>query len=209
MYKVIACGIFQPYINQLSLSDQYDWTFLKIRQHNQPKQLTEAIQNEINQSLNYEKIIILYGVCGGALLPLYTKDIPLVIVRVHDCMSILLGSKQRYDALTQQNKSLNWSCYALKKDHYVNDTLSKWEELYDEETIEYLKSILIPEKDFYISFDMEEEKEYLHDEENILKGDLSFLNDILHLNSSEILYVYPHQRIKQTLDEEVIKVVND
>lgn len=210
MYKVISCGIFQPYIEYLGIDkSQYEFVYLKIQQHNQPNQLAKAIQLEIDQSKNFKKIIILYGICGGALLSLRTHNIPLVVIKTHDCMKVLLGSNKRYKELTHENKSILWSCYSLKKDNYVNDNLLRWKALYDEETIEYLKSILLKTPSLYISLDIPLEKNYLSEERNIILGDLKYLEQIIKLCSNDIMYVYPQQKIKQTIDQNLIEIVYD
>lgn len=210
MYKVIACSIFKPYIEELEFDkSQYNFTYLKIRQHNQPHKLSKTIQKEIDETRDVNQIIVIYGICGGALLSLKAHDIPVVLVKVHDCMSILLGSKLRYGKLTETNKSLNWSCYALKEENYVNDTLEEWKMLYDEETVEYLKSILIVDNPIYISFDLSKESEYLRHEQKVIKGDLTFLRDIIKLESNEIVILYKNQKVVQTLDDRVIEVIDE
>jgi Protein of unknown function (DUF1638). len=210
MYKVISCGIFKPYIESVSLNfDLYDIEYLEIQQHNQPKKLSQTIQDVINQSQNYDKIIVLYGLCGGALLSIKTSHTPLIVVCVHDCMSILLGSKKKYNDFVNKNKLLNWSCYSLKINNFMNDSLSQWEEKYDEETIEYLKSILILEDNIYISFDLLEEQDYLKTEKKIIHGDLRFLEEILTCTSHDIMYVYEQDKIYQTADERVIDIVRE
>lgn len=169
------------------------------------KKLSQAIQSKINQSQNYEKIIILYGLCGGALLSISTSHVPLVIVRVHDCMSILLGSKKKYNEFVSKNKLLNWSCYSLKRSNYINDCLSKWMDEYDPETIDYLKSILILKDNIYVSLNLAAEKEYIKTEK-IINEELNFLKEILILSSNEIVYVYPDNKIYQTGDDLVIDI---
>lgn len=201
MYKVISCSIFKPYIEELEIKkSEYIFTFLPIRQHNQPQKLSHFIQQEIDQTKCVDKIILLYGLCGNALLNIHANDIPVIVVSVHDCMSILLGSKERYNCLTKNNPSLSWSCYSLKKENYINDEIMKWEMLYDKETVEYLKKMLIPEEPYYISFDLSWEQEYIETEKKIIKGDLHFLKDILLLKSKDILYLNKNQRIKQSIN---------
>lgn len=208
MIKVISCGIFEPYIKHLHPDKtKYDFTYLEIHQHEYPQRLGRRIQEEINQTKGYEKIIILYGLCGGALLLLEAIDIPIIVVKVHDCMSILLGSKEKYKKLTQQNMSLNWSCYSLKKNNIVNNNVLQWEMMYDEDTVEYLKEVFTHQDEIYISLNIPEEKECIQDK-NIIEGSLEFLSEILNLRSRDILYVYPNQKIKQVLDDEVIDIKN-
>lgn len=209
MYKVISCGIFKPYIEKLDIDrSQYEFVYLKIKQHNQPNQLSYLIQKEIDKSLSFEKIIILYGVCGGALLGIHAIDVPIVIVRVHDCMSILLGSKPRYENITGRNKSIRWSCYSLKVENDYNDNIQEWELKYDQETVEYLKSILICNEQLYISFDLPEESQYVIEEKHIIKGQFEFLYQILTLKSKELIFLQKSQRIILSGNDQIVKIIS-
>lgn len=208
MYKVIACSIFTPYVNHLSLDDsQYEFIYLEIHQHDHPQYLGKLIQDEIDHSKNYDKIIVLYGVCGGALLAIEAKDIPIVIIKVHDCMSILLGSKKKYEEITESSKSIAWSCYSLKKESKQNDNILKWKMMYDDETVNYLKSILIPNEIMYISMQLPQEKRFISNEKNIINGSLRFLSDILSLKSKDIIILSSNQKLKLSLDIEVIEII--
>lgn len=143
----------------------------------------------------------------GAQMALKAHSIPLVVIKVHDCMSILLGSKERFERLTENNKSIGWSCYALKKANYTNDSLLKWQSYYDEETIAYLKEMLSIDVSYYISLNIPLDDEYLDSEKQVLTGDLKFLEKIINLKSNEIVDVYPGQRIVLSIDDSVIKIV--
>lgn len=210
MYKVIACKVFQPYIDMLDIDkEEYEFVYLEVRQHDRPSVLASNIQKEVDASKNFEKIIIVYGLCGGALLHIKARSIPLVLVKVHDCMSVLLGSKKAYEELTKENKSIAWTCYSLEEEGFVNDTMiSDWQALYDEETIAYLKSMLVPKTQYYIS--LKHPKENLSDQKiQVIQGNISFLKDILTMQSSELLTLFVNEVVKQTADEEVIKKVKN
>ena len=204
MYKVIACSIFKPYIESLSLhSDSYDFVYLEIKQHNHPNTLVKNIQKEIDNSRGYTNIIVLYGLCGGALLKIQVRDIPLIVVKVHDCMSIMLGSKKRYQDLTKINKSITWTCYSLQLENDTNSNIEEWQQLYDEEMVAYLTSILVPTPTLYISFNLQEEKNI--EEKEIIAGDIQFLKDILNGTSKELLTLHPGEKLKQSDDDTVIE----
>lgn len=66
--------------------------------HENPKFLHRALQTKINTASKslYEAVILGYGMCGGAATGLKAGRIPLVIPRVHDCISLFLGSHDRY-----------------------------------------------------------------------------------------------------------------
>ena len=44
----------------------------------------------------YEAILLGYGLCSNGLVGLAARSIPLVIPRAHDCITLFLGSKERY-----------------------------------------------------------------------------------------------------------------
>jgi hypothetical protein len=44
----------------------------------------------------YEAVLLGYGLCSNGLVGLAARGIPLVIPRAHDCITLFLGSKERY-----------------------------------------------------------------------------------------------------------------
>ena len=71
--------------------------FLRKGFHENPAQLRAEVQKAIDAApADTELILLGYGLCGKGLEGVTARDIPLVISRVHDCISILLGSAQAY-----------------------------------------------------------------------------------------------------------------
>lgn len=68
--------------------------------HNDPADLRGKLQARIDALIgsNYDAITMGYGLCGQATAGLIARDIPLVIPRAHDCITLLLGSRQAYQA---------------------------------------------------------------------------------------------------------------
>lgn len=196
MIKYISCAIFKPYIDLLKKNIDID--YLDIEGHNHPKKLSKQIQDEIDKCLNYEKIVLIYGLCGNAILNILARDIPVYVVRVHDCLSVLLGSKDRFEQLFSNRLSSGWSCYSLEGRKRISF------DNYDDEEREYLESILYPKKDIYITFNQEWEKQYENYYSEILLGDISFLRDIISCNSLELLELYKNEKLK--FDEERILI---
>lgn len=67
--------------------------------HNEPDNLRAAIQEEIDNASaagKYEYIILGYGLCSRGTAELVARNVPLVIPRAHDCITVFLGSKERY-----------------------------------------------------------------------------------------------------------------
>jgi hypothetical protein len=83
-----------------SLQDPHiDVRFLDYGLHNVPEKMSEAIQNEIDLAIeidDYEAIILGYGLCSNGIVGVKARHIPLVVPRVHDCISLFLGSVKKY-----------------------------------------------------------------------------------------------------------------
>lgn len=45
---------------------------------------------------NYDAVLLGYGLCSNGLVGLTARQIPLVIPRAHDCITLFLGNKERY-----------------------------------------------------------------------------------------------------------------
>lgn len=58
----------------------------------------EHLQNALGQveETNYDAVLFGYGICNNGLLGLQARSIPLVVPRAHDCITLLLGNKERY-----------------------------------------------------------------------------------------------------------------
>jgi hypothetical protein len=56
--------------------------------------LQEAVDR--NDPLGYRFILLGYALCGGGTAGLQARQTPLVIPRAHDCITLLMGSRDRY-----------------------------------------------------------------------------------------------------------------
>lgn len=92
---IIACNtlkneieMFKPrHVNSMYIESGY---------HRYPRKLREHLQSCIDKA-GAEIIVFGFGLCSSSLSELHSKDKTLVIPRVHDCIGILLGSRERYD----------------------------------------------------------------------------------------------------------------
>ncbi len=71
--------------------------FLSQELHRQPKKLHLCLQDAINRhATQTEQIVLGYGLCCNATARLKAPQIGLVIPRVHDCISLYMGGKEKY-----------------------------------------------------------------------------------------------------------------
>lgn len=55
----------------------------------------QAAVDKVDPS-QYDAILLGYGLCNNGLAGLTARSIPLVLTRAHDCITLFLGSKERY-----------------------------------------------------------------------------------------------------------------
>ncbi len=98
--KCIACeALARPAYYAAALSAHtVDVELFRRGLHNQPNGLRRSLQNAIDacESRPYQAITLAYGLCGQATAGLRARSIPLVIPRAHDCITLFLGSRARY-----------------------------------------------------------------------------------------------------------------
>jgi hypothetical protein len=99
--KLIACEIFcREMCAAVARSvNRVDVEFLPkglhdIGQAGMSARLTEALASV--EELQYDAVLLGYGLCSNGLVGLAARNIPLVIPRAHDCITMFLGSKERY-----------------------------------------------------------------------------------------------------------------
>ena len=110
-YKLLGCKIFEREIGSVVAKSPncIDVTTVRQRLHDYPVSLRDALQEEIDaiddnthrysddaDRTPFDAIILGYGLCGQAVLRLSSKRYPLVIPKVHDCVALFLGDRERY-----------------------------------------------------------------------------------------------------------------
>ena len=67
--------------------------------HDDPPNLRTILQAQVDEiGAPYDAVVLAYGLCGGATAGLRAGAIPLVVPRAHDCITLFLGSRDRYSA---------------------------------------------------------------------------------------------------------------
>ena len=101
-YKLFACEILFRELCSLaaSLPNTIDLEFLTKGLHDigrggMASRLAERIA-AVDES-QYDAILLGYALCSGGVVGLAAKTIPLVVPRAHDCITLFLGDKKRYE----------------------------------------------------------------------------------------------------------------
>jgi hypothetical protein len=241
--KVISCEVFRREVSWLAARSPcyVDTVFLPQGLHESPDKLRailleeiEKANQEIPRRLNakpdyYDYIILAYGLCDNSIVGLKSARIPLVIPRAHDCITLLLGSKETYSRLHEEYPgaywySRGWIERSLQpgKERY-EETYKSYVEKYGEDNAEYLmemeqgwfksynRAFFINWEDlgnteFYRSY-AKECADYLKWSYEETQGDPSLMEKMFRgeFDEKEVLLVEPGKIVAPSYDEAVIQ----
>lgn len=98
--KVIGCEALTREIRLASATSPHiiDIELLEFGLHDTPELLRVAIQQRVDacEGKAYDCIILAYGLCSRGTASITARSIPIVIPRMHDCITLFLGSRERY-----------------------------------------------------------------------------------------------------------------
>lgn len=86
-----------------------DIELLRYGLHNTPADLRARLQEQIDATDDtYDAIVLVYGLCGQASAGLRARQTRIVIPRAHDCITLFLGSRARYQDEFQSHPGTYW-----------------------------------------------------------------------------------------------------
>ncbi len=228
---VIACRALWREVCYLAAvsRNRLDIQFLKRGLHDEPDRLRQTLKQEIAKAdeEHYDAVALVYGLCGRGVQGLRAGHTRIVVPRAHDCVTLLLGSKQRYDRYFAEHPGTYWYTASWietagqpSQDRY-EATLRSYIEKYGEDNGRYLMETLegwttryscaayvdwgIGDNDRYKRFtrDCADFLGWQYDE---LVGDPSLLRDLFEANWDEerFVMVRPGDLLCETNDERIL-----
>ena len=146
---VILCAVLELEIERLVQDAPWVVHLEKMEQglHNEPDRLRVELQEAIDRveaESDAEVIVLGYGLCCRGTEGLTTTRCRLVIPRAHDCITLLLGSKERYAAYVAEHPGTYWYSPGWNK-HHTPPGKERYEKLrkeyvdkYGEDNADYL-----------------------------------------------------------------------
>jgi len=100
-FALVSCEIFyREMCAAIARSiNRIDITFLPKGLHDIGQaEMLPRVQEAVDriERWRYEAVLLGYGLCNYGIVGLTARDIPLVIPRAHDCITLFFGSRQRY-----------------------------------------------------------------------------------------------------------------
>jgi hypothetical protein len=199
--------------------------------HDQPDKLRTQVQKALDNTCDiqgrpYDSSLLGYGLCSNGIAGLSAK-IPIVVPRGHDCITLLLGSKDKYKEYFDSHRGVYWyspgwieSGKQPSQERYEK-LLKEYKEKYGEDNAQYLMEVeqkWIKEYNWatYIDWGLansDRYKEYtkrcaefLGWNYDQLEGDPALMQRLVdgQWNESEFLVVKPGQKIAEDLTSDGI-----
>lgn len=105
---ILACATIQDELDLVcrELACPYPIVWVTENRHDVPECLRQVIQGHLDTLTGFERVLMTFGVCGQATLGLRTKGFELILPRIDDCISLLLGSSRQKAVCQEEFPSL-------------------------------------------------------------------------------------------------------
>ncbi len=106
--SLIGCGLLLRELSDAIVHSPHliDAKFLPAGLHDTgAKSMRQRLQQEIDatNTSDYDAILLGYALCGMGIAGLKAPAIPLVVPRAHDCITLLMGSREKYSEYFKAN----------------------------------------------------------------------------------------------------------
>jgi hypothetical protein len=233
--KLIGCQLLGRELSDAIVRSPHlvDMELLPAGLHNRGAKIMRAtIQQAIDaaDAGRYEAVVLGYALCGNGLAGIVARGARLVLPRAHDCITLLLGARDRYNACFARNcgvyyRSTGWverademteqllgqsdeadldtliQRYGEDAGRYLHEQLTAYRRSYNE--LAFIHTGLEPDGRFLRSARREAgEKGWTFSE---ITGDLGLFHRLLAGEwDDDFLIVPPGHRIVATYDEAVV-----
>lgn len=231
--QFITCKVLQreAYYCAARSKNVVDVVLMEQGLHDEPDRLRTEVRKALEnthdiQKRPYDASLLGYGLCSNGIVGLSAK-IPIVVPRGHDCITLLLGSKDKYQEYFDSHRGVYWyspgwieSGKQPGKERYEK-LLEEYKEKYGDDNAQYLMEV---EQNWMKEYswatfidwgftDSGEYKnytkrcaEYLHWNYEELTGSPTLMQKLIDgdWHDSEFLVVKPGQKIGEDLTNEGI-----
>ncbi|MBI5667408.1 MAG: DUF1638 domain-containing protein [Chloroflexi bacterium] len=144
-YIALTCEALARSIYAAAASSPHTVSIRLFKQglHNTPKNLRATLQEQIDAIPpdECEAILLVYGMCGTSTVGLMARHTPLVIPRAHDCITLYLGSRQRYQEEFEAHPGTYWYSVDYMERQPTGNTVALGAANIEAEAAEYEKYV--------------------------------------------------------------------
>ena len=111
--KCLSCKALARVVYHFAATSPHivDVELFEIGLHNETEELYNTLQERLDTVSveKYDAVVMGYGLCGKALEGIVAPiGLPVIIPRAHDCITLFLGSRSRYQAEFEENTGTYW-----------------------------------------------------------------------------------------------------
>ncbi|MBM3188830.1 MAG: DUF1638 domain-containing protein [Chloroflexi bacterium] len=111
-FKVISCEVLARQVYYVAAFSPHvvDVELVAKGLHDEPDVLRAEIQRRLDAVAEgaYDAILLGYGLCSNSIAGVRSEHTQLVVPRAHDCITLYLGSKERYAAEFRAHPGTYW-----------------------------------------------------------------------------------------------------
>ena len=132
---MIACRTLRTEIEHVVAQRGIDRPiiWLESKLHNVTMKLADALQEALD-SVQADRVLLGYGNCGNAVQGLTTGDYELIIPRLDDCISLVIGSQRERERYGAEHHAMFYTDGWMDEGHNIIDDYEQMLERYDEDT---------------------------------------------------------------------------
>jgi len=101
---IIACDVMKEELLAITPTHPVTFHFVSMGLHRWPDKLREELRTVLARATGIDRVVLAFGLCGGAVAGLTAPRVPLFIPRAHDCIPLLLGSRYNHEELVREEK---------------------------------------------------------------------------------------------------------
>ncbi|MFW6170595.1 MAG: DUF1638 domain-containing protein [Planctomycetota bacterium] len=232
---IILCEVLELEIEHFAARANHLVRIVRMEQglHNEPDKLRERVQaavQRVEEETDAEVIVLGYGLCSRGTQGVRTHRCRLVIPRAHDCITLLLGDRQRYREYVAQHPGTYWYSPGWIKHHlppgpqryevmareyrekfgqdnaeFLLETEAQWHANYDRATYVDVTGIGSTPEDIELTRECAQWLGWRFDRQS---GDADLLKHLVFgpWDAERFLTVQPGETIRLTGDDRVIDV---
>ncbi len=232
---VIACDVLRDEVQALAAvaPGVVHIELLEQGLHNDPPKLRRELQTAVDRveqnGVAADAIVLGYGLCSRGIEGVSTRRCKLVVPRAHDCITLLLGSKEAYADYVKHHPGTYWYSPGWNRCHippgpqryeklyqqylekfgeddakYLMETEQAWFNQYDRATYVDL-GVGVTEQDIKYTQDCAEWLKWTFDRQH---GSAGLVQALLsgEWDDDRFLILNPGQEVKMTADEQIITI---
>lgn len=101
---IIACSTIRPELQAMMelCGCEYPVFYMDARLHDRPDDLRQAVQAQLDQLTDVDRVLLPFGYCGGTTVGLRSGNFEMILPRSDDCITLFLGSRENRNAVPDE-----------------------------------------------------------------------------------------------------------